>query len=303
MKKLFISALLLCSGFMAYAQLVNVASIEKVTLPQGVSAISATMSPDGGYVVIDQASKAGIYKVDLATAEIATISETGSNFELKIADDNKTVIYRENSIDANRMRKVALMSANIATGAKQMVVQPSRDLQGFAVEGATVLAMNKGKLATKTFNGAAKTVAPVVSIDRGRMMLTVNGETKVVAPQGTESQSYLWPSVSPDGTRIAYYLGRNGAYVCNLDGSNPVYLGLIRAPRWLDNNTVVGMHDIDNGHTVISSQIIAVAADGSVSQILTDKEVIAVCPSVNADGSKIAFTTPHGELHIININK
>lgn len=302
MKKLFISALLLCSGFMAYAQLVKVSSIEKVTLPEGVSAVTATMSPDGGYVVIDQAAKAGIYKVDLATAEIATISETGSNFELKIADDNKTVVYRESSIDKNRMRKVALMSANIATGVKQVVVQPSRDLQGFAVEGATVLAMNKGQLSTRTFGGAKK-VAPVVSIDHGRMMLTVNGETKVVAPQGTESQSYLWPSISPDGTRIAYYLGRNGAYVCNLDGSNPVYLGLIRAPRWLDNNTVVGMHDKDNGHAVVSSQIIAVAADGSVSQILTDKEVIAVCPSVNADGSKIAFTTPHGELHIINVNK
>ncbi|MBQ1932136.1 MAG: PD40 domain-containing protein [Muribaculaceae bacterium] len=302
MKKLFISALLLCSGFMAYAQLVKVSSIEKVTLPEGVSAVTATMSPDGGYVVIDQAAKAGIYKVDLATAEIATISETGSNFELKIADDNKTVVYRESSIDKNRMRKVALMSANIATGVKQVVVQPSRDLQGFAVEGATVLAMNKGQLSTRTFGGAKK-VAPVVSIDHGRMMLTVNGETKVIAPQGTESQSYLWPSISPDGTRIAYYLGRNGAYVCNLDGSNPVYLGLIRAPRWLDNNTVVGMHDKDNGHAVVSSQIIAVAADGSVSQILTDKEVIAVCPSVNADGSKIAFTTPHGELHIINVNK
>lgn len=53
MKKLFISALLLCSGFMAYAQLVKVSSIEKVTLPEGVSAVTATMSPDGGYVVID----------------------------------------------------------------------------------------------------------------------------------------------------------------------------------------------------------------------------------------------------------
>lgn len=278
------------------------ASIEKVTLPEGVSAVTATMSPDGGYVVIDQAAKTGIYKVDLASSQVATISETGSNFELKIADDNKTVIYRENKFGADKLRKVALMSANVATGAKQMVVQPTRDLQGFAVAGQTVMAMNNGKLSTKSF-GATKTVAPVVSIDKGRMMLTVNGETKVIAPQGTESQSYLWPSISPDGTKIAYYLARRGAFVCNIDGSNPVFLGVIRAPRWVDNNTVVGMHDIDNGHAVISSQIIAVAADGSVSQILTDKEIIAVCPSVNADGSKIAFTTPHGELHIINVTK
>lgn len=302
MKKLFISAALLCSGFLAYAQLVNVSSVEKVTLPEGVSAVTATISPDGGYVVLDQVAKPGIFKLDLASKAISTISETGSNFGLKIANDNQTVVYRESSFDKNRMRKVALKSANLATGVKSTIVKATRDLQGFAVSGETVMALNSGKLATKSF-GATKTVAPVVSIDKGRMMVTVDGKTSVVAPQGTECQSYLWPSISPDGTKIAYYLARHGAYVCNLDGSNPVYLGSIRAPRWYDNNTVVGMNDQDNGHVVTSSQVIAVAADASMSQILTDASAKAMYPSVNADGSKIACTTPSGELYIININK
>jgi len=298
MKKIILSAMLLGASLIGYAQL-NVASIEKVTLPEGVTASQATISPDGSFVVLSIAEKEGIQKLDLATSALTTVSNTGNMFDLKIAD-NGTVIFRE-SKTVNKLRQTALKAVNVA-GIESTVVPFTRDLQGFAVEGETVMAMNKGQFTTKSF-GATKTVAPVASIDHGRMVITVNGESKVVAPQGTESQSYLWPSVSPDGTRVVYYLGRKGAYVCNIDGSNPVFLGGIRAPRWYDNNTVVGMNDQDNGEYVYASKIVAVKADGSFSQMLTDDASMAMYPSVTTDGAKIAFTTPAGELYIINLTK
>ena len=46
----------------------------------------------------------------------------------------------------------------------------------------------------------------------------------------------------------------------------------------------------------------AVSFDGSESQLLTADDVLAMYPSVNADGSKIAFSTPAGEAYIINVN-
>ena len=203
MKKVILSAMLLCASLIGYAQL-NVASIEKVTLPEGVTATQATISPDGSFVVFSQSGKEGLQKLDLATSAINTVSNTGNMFDLKIAD-NGTVIFRD-SKTVNKLRQTALKAVNVA-GIESTVVPFTRDLQGFAVEGETVMAMNKGQLTTKTF-GTTKTVAPVASIDHGRMVITINGESKVVAPQGTESQSYLWPSVSPDGTRVVYYLGR-----------------------------------------------------------------------------------------------
>lgn len=302
MKKVFISAMLLCAATFGYAQL-NVASVEKVALPQGVTANKATISPDGSYVVLSQYQKEGLHKLDLATKNVTMIAENGSATDLLISEDGSQVIFREISYDKG-LRKAALKSMNLATGKQATLVKATRNLQGFAVKGATVLAMNKGKLAAKSITGGSKDLtAPVASIDGGQLFVTVNGQTKNISPQGTYGQSYLWPSVSPDGTKVVYYLARSGAYVCNIDGSNPVFLGGIRAPRWYDNNTVVGMNDEDNGEFVTASKIVAVSADGKMGQNLTEDASMAMFPSVSADGSKIAYSTPAGELYIINISK
>ncbi|MDE6040672.1 MAG: hypothetical protein K2F99_03745, partial [Muribaculaceae bacterium] len=115
--------------------------------------------------------------------------------------------------------------------------------------------------------------------------------------------SYLWPTVSPDGKKVAYYLATVGAYVCNIDGSNPVFIGQLRAPQWFGNDVVVGMTDLDDGTFVTSSKIVATRTDGTMSQILTDNSVRAMYPSVNTEGTEISFTTPEGYLYIINVNK
>jgi hypothetical protein len=130
-------------------------------------------------------------------------------------------------------------------------------------------------------------------------MITVNGKTRNLSPNGNQF-SYLWPSLSPDGTKVLYYLAAHGAYVCNLDGSNVRKVGQMRAPVWYDDNTIVGMMDKDDGEFIYASTIVATTLDGA-TQTLTDDATIAMYP--HAAAGKIAFSTPAGEAYIINVTK
>jgi Tol biopolymer transport system component len=192
---------------------------------------------------------------------------------------------------------------NLANGKETTLVAPSRNLQGFNVVGNRVNAVNKGKLSTKALSATAAAEAPVASISRGALLVTVNGVTRNISPQGTAGQSYLWPSVSPDGKKVLYYLVGAGAYVCNLDGSNAVKVGSVRAAQWYDNNVIVGMQDQDNGEVVTASKLVAVNAAGTIKQDLTQVSSMAMYPSVAGNGAKISFVTPAGELFIMNVNK
>ena len=75
---------------------------------------------------------------------------------------------------------------------------------------------------------------------------------------------------------------------------------MLRAAKWLGNDMVVGMNDVDNGEFVTSSAIVASDLKGN-RQELTNETLIAMYPSVSADGKKIAFATAEGELFIINL--
>ena len=300
MKKILLSALLLCSGVMGYAQLLNVQSIEKVALPSEVTVEKATISPNGDFVVIDQNEKAGIHRLDLNTKNVTTISESGIMHDLKISRDGQTIVYREPRVNANRMRQIALKAFDLKRGTESMIVPFCRDLQGVAIIDNNVVAVNTDKLTAKSLiGGEAKVTMPVASVRYGQLCI----DGKVISPQGTTGNSYMWASVSPDGTRVLYFLSTQGCFIANIDGSNPVYLGLLHAPRWYDNNTVVGMFDRDNGHQIYASRLVAVSADGKVKQNLTDDASLALFPSITEAGDKISYTTPAGELFIINITR
>ena len=300
MKKILLSAALLCSGVLGYAQLLNVQSIEKVTLPEGVTINSATISPNGEFFVIAQNGQSGIHRFDIASKSISTISLTGIPHDVKISNDGSTILFREPRVNENRLRQIALKAFDVKRGAETTIAPFSRDLQGSAIINNNVVAVNSNKLTAKNLNGGeAKVTMPVASIRFGQLCI----DGKVISPNGTTGNSYLWPSVSPDGTRVLYFLASSGCYIANIDGSNPVYLGSIHAPRWYDNNLVIGMYDRDNGHKIYASRLVAISADGKVKQDLTDDQSLSLFPTVTADGDKISYITPAGELFIINITR
>ena len=290
-------ALALCMSFSGFAQVLNVASVNKVPIPANPNAKVAGISPNGDYLLLSTSTNVGLTKFDLKTNESKVLTNAcGAGFNAQISSDGASVIYREDSYTANHLRMERLNSVNVESGAVANIVAPTRNLQGYAIEGTTVAAVNKGKLAAK-----GKVSLPVLSINNRQLMITRNGKTSVFSPNG-ENFSYIWPSVSPDGTKALYYVCGVGAFVCDIDGSNVKSLGTVRAPQWYGNDVVIGMNDVDNGEMILSSSIVATTLSGQ-QQVLTDASVVAMYPYTSLNGGKIAFSTPAGEAYIININK
>lgn len=291
-------ALALGFSMSSMAQVLEVTSIDKVNLPE--RAAVAAISPQGDYLLLTSATNQGLIKYDLTTNESRVLSTANSaGHNVKISPDGQTVVYRESTFNNKHLRQSSLKSVNLTTGATQELVKPTRDLQGYSVDATSAAAVNKGKYSSKAIGAAKAQKVPVLSINKGQLMITINGKTRQLSPNGTQF-SYMWPSLSPDGTKVLFYQAAHGAYVCDLDGSNVRKVGQMRAPVWYDNNTIVGMMDKDDGEFIYASTIVAATLDGA-TQVLTDDATIAMYP--HASAGKIAFSTPAGEAYIINVKK
>lgn len=278
MKKILLLAVALMS-IMASAQVLEVASVEKLNIPQNVDSKIAGIAPDGSYVLITSQSNKGLQRFDLATKTVTKLTDAdGAGFGVEISADGQNVTYREISFASDRSRMASLVRYDVATAQKATLVKSTRDMQRAR---------------------ARQAIAPVVFIQNGELMITIGTTSRVLSPNG-QGRSYLWPSLSPDGTKILYHLAGNGTWVCNIDGTNPQRIGLFHAPQWYNNNIVIGMNDEDNGHVVTSSAIVAYTLDG-VQQVLTSNNIMAMYPYASADGKKIVCSTPNGEAYLINI--
>ena len=300
MKKVLL-ALALCVSFSGMAQLVNVTSIEKVNIPESSANKIAAISPAGDYLLVTTDYNRGLTKFDLSTGASQVITTAqGAGYGTKISSDGQQVVYREKS-QKNRLQYTAIKSKNLATGAEQQLVKPTRNLQGVEIDGNTAVAVEKGKIAKKALaGGKAQVSAPVLSTTQNfEMQLTVNGKTADFMPLG-KGYRYIWTSLSPNGQKALFYCSGRGAFVCDLDGSNLVELGRFQAPKWMGNDMVVAMNCKDDGEVFTSSEIVVLDLSGN-KQVLTGDDVVAMYP-LPATG-KIAFSTPTGEAYIINVTK
>jgi len=301
MKKILFLSLVLASQI-AFAQSIKVLSNEEIPLSSSEGYFNPVLSPDGNFMLVTSSDTQGLLKYDFATKKLTPItSNAGAGFDAQISSDGNVVVYRTQEYK-NQLRYTSLIGLNLKTGKKTVLIKPTRDLEGVTIKDGTVLAVNNGKLTTKKLSGKKLSATPpVISVKQGQYYLTQGKSTRLIAPLG-EDLRYLWISVSPDGTKLLYGVIEHGkAYVSNLDGSNPVSLGTLNAPKWMGNDWVVGMLDSDDGHVITASKIIAVTAAGTVREDLTDKSIIATSPVSSADGSKILYNTDDGKVYLMHV--
>ena len=276
MKKIFLS-LALAVSMMASAQVFEVGQLTKLNTPTDTDVKVAGVSADGSYVLITNGANQGLRRYDVATGKTTTITTAdGAGYNVQISKDGQELVYRETSFDKQGLRKNNIIRHDLATAKTATVAKGQRDMMAMASTGANVS----------------------VSINDRKIVLKKNGKNIVLAPNGS-NESYIWPSVSPDGTKLCYYVCGVGCYVSNIDGTQARFIARdCRAAQWYDNNTLVAMADKDNGHFVTESAIVAYTLDGK-QQVLTYKTMIAMFPYVA--NNAIVFSTDEGETYMLNV--
>lgn len=298
MKKFFMTAAAVLAFLTASAQLVTVESVTRV---DGVLSEKAAISPDGSFVVTNTAQ--ALKKVNLADGSQATIANGAGLYNFTVSADGNNVVYTRPTYDKKHLRYNALEAVNLSDGSVKTIVKATRKLaHGYAVVGGSVNAQEKSKARAVALGSEKAVKAPFAAINFGHLDVTVNGRTRTIDPQGRGS--YIWASVNPAGTRVCYWLVGKGCFTCNLDGSDVKSHGDLRAAVWAGNDMLVGQDEVAGQDQQLKAcSIVALDVNTNAVQKLTDDSVIATYPSASADGSRGAFTTPTGEVYIINLRK
>lgn len=277
MKKtmLFVAACLM--SLAASAQVLEVVSMQQLPIAAQADMKVAGVSPAGDYVLLTSGSNKGLQCYDMASQTLTTITEAdGAGYNVQVGQDGKEVVYRETSFDRNNLRQNKIIRMNMSNQRQNVVARGQRDM----------------KLMATSDNLTTVTIA-----DR-KIVLKHNGLSTTLAPNGM-NESYLWPSVSPDGKKICYYVAGKGCFVANIDGSNPQFIARdCRAAKWYNNNTIVAMADEDDGHFTTASAIVAYSLNGQ-KQVLTSNKMIAMYPYTAEN--MIVFSTLKGETYMLNV--
>ena len=233
------------------AQVLEVASVERLDIVGTNATVVAGISPKGDYILLTGAQLNGLAKYDLASKKVEVLSKAlGAGYNPAISDSGDAVAYREDRFEKG-LRSTDVKVKNFATGESKSLAKGVRNFNAVSIEGSTAVTVTDGRQ-VKTAIGNRRTTRAkqaTVSIVNRQLVLSVDGKSTILTPNGTD-KSYLWPTLSPDKTKVCYYVGGDGCYVCNLNGKIVARLGALRAAKWYDNNVVVGMHDTDDGHVI-----------------------------------------------------
>lgn len=300
MRKIFLT-LALALAATSMAQVLEVASVERLDISGTKATVVAGISPKGDYILLTGAQLNGLAKYDLASKKVEVVSKAlGAGYNPAISDDGDAVAFREDRFEKG-LRSTDVKMKNFATGESRTLSKGVRNFNAVSIEGGTAVTVTDGRQAKTTISNrrSSRAKQATVSIVNRQLVLSIDGKNTTLTPNGAD-KSYLWPTLSPDKTRICYYVGGEGCYVCNLNGKIVARLGALRAAKWYDNNVVVGMHDTDDGYVITSSEIVAVTLAGK-RQVLTDSSVKAMYPYASSEARKIVFGTDEGETYIINL--
>ena len=108
---------------------------------------------------------------------------------------------------------------------------------------------------------------------------------------------YLWSSISPDGTKIAFVAAGKGLYVCDLNGKVLYELGLFLMPCWLGSDHIVAMSNSGNVR-LTGSHIYVMTVDGKRTDVLVE-DAQSIQPMTI--GNTVVYTTREGQVRWLKV--
>lgn len=294
-----ICLLLMSVAATAAVSQIRVLSVEQLPLPSGRTWSAPQFAPDGTTIFLSSSGYRGIWEYRPAGGTLRQITDdAGAGFGFAVSPDGSRLAYRKTTLGVNAFdRTQEIVEVNLRSAIPTSVAR-GRDVSVPAWYGERVIHQQSegiGSLPAPQ-EPAARNV--VLGIEGTKIAMVRDGMKVLLDPYG--GGSYIWPSLSPDGTRLLAYEMSRGTFVCDVQGNVLVTYGRRDAPAWTRSGKwIVFMDQKDDGQTILSSDLYAVSVDGATTVRLTDTPAIALMPACSPTSDTIVCCTPTGEVYLL----
>lgn len=263
------------------------------------------INPDGTSLLFSSESYKGLWSKNLSTGKIVKITDAnGAGYEPGFSSVSKEILFREDKFIKGK-RFTSLFSYDIAAKKSVVLEEGIRDLKICRDNSNAFKNYVKGTEVRTTLKQGMlqKTSVPerVVFIQDSKIVLSENNAAKIFQSLG--EGNYVWPSLSPDKTKLLFTFVGKGTYVSNLDGTILNIVGYANYPSWSpDGNWILFMKDLDDGEKIISSDIyIANIKTGKYFNLTLQRDNIAIYPKWGVTNSEIFYNTLNGQIRKIKL--
>jgi Tol biopolymer transport system component len=293
-------ALVICLFPLLSPAQLKLLKVETLPLEKSRSWSQPRWSPDGKTIFYTASDFDGIWAYSTVGGRTVRItSDRGSGYGFTISPDGAQIAWRRilsGALPGERLQEAVV--GNVAGGALTVLASgKSISLPSFV--GSDVVYSDGNRL-----QGAAAGVQPagtvsILGIEETKIAILHDGVKSFIDPLG--NGSYVWPSLSPDGSKLLAYEMDRGTFVADADGGHAVRIGRRDAPVWTrDGRWIIYMADSDDGHAIRSSEISYVSPDGKVSGKLTSSSrTIEMYPQCSPVSDAIVCSTLEGEILVI----
>lgn len=294
MKK-FVLMVAAMAALTAQAQIVEVQSTSQLLKGVDSDMYYPVISSDGSKLLYTTENFVGLKMYDFKEDVTLKISDAErAGLDASFSRDGKSVYYVTQMIkDGKNIRQAKsynlVAKKELAISAEGRVVR-----KPLALKGGVMTAVD-GDISATVKN------ATTVRTEGSVLYIGINGVEKAYTPVESHA-GYLWESLSPDGTKVLFFVAGKGIYITDLNGNILQFLGNYEAPVWYGDNCVVAMNAKHNGYQHISSQIVMMTIDGEKFQELTKPESMTMNPTTSYDAGKVVYNTIDGRLYQMNIN-
>jgi imidazolonepropionase-like amidohydrolase/Tol biopolymer transport system component len=280
--------------------------------PPPPNRLGAVVSPDGRFIYYAQRTGGFTYNArfplwqihrhDRETGDVMQVTNAqGSAMRPVLSPDGRFLVY------ATRHRtNTALRIRNLETGAERWLTHPvtrddqesraSRDTMpryAFMPDGRSLLVPVDGKLARIDVESGTRTPVPFTAKVQAEIAPRVYTPVRVDDDERVRARLIRWPSLSPDGTRLAFS-ALNRLYVQDLpDGQPRLVTPAPRAtapegefmPVWSPD----GLSITYVTWTTTGGHVKRVPASGGTPETLTAHEGYYLDPTYTPDGDRLVF--------------
>jgi hypothetical protein len=293
----FLFTVLIATTILAQSPVVT----KRYSLPDDAGArFHPVFNASGDKLLHTVSGYAGLSLYDLNSQKTITISnDAGSGYEPVFGNNDNRIFFRRTTFENGR-KSDAIAAYNLPDNSTIPMISPRRDVrQVNAFENGFLVSADE-KVMKVTFGKTSNDNLLYVTTENLKIVLYDRNIKKILNPAGVTEPRYIWVSLSPDKQKILYTAAGQGTFVCDLNGKIIAKLGYLNAPVWYNNVWVVGMNDRDDGHRLLSSEIMMKHLYSSNVARLSEPGEKAMYPTT-AQG-KVAWHTEEGKIQIVELS-